>query len=420
MKIIRSLDSNLTSQQIGEIIGQDQGVTAQILRLANSSFFGFKGQVGTLDKAINILGIKMVRNVVMSSSLISHTKQLNLWNINISNFWLHTFLVAEFSKELAHLVKINPDEAYVAGLLHDIGKLIIYSQKQEKSKLFTTPHSTHDILNYEKIICNYPSHEVSEMLLSKWNIPKSIIAGIRHHHDPEYSHPLSNVILIANEFSNIVTDQNYKSSLTIPAFKSILSRINLNQSRFNNYAARLPEMTRRGEQMLESISKNPPEFKRRKLSKGATLVSADENPLSKSILEMLGYKVDILHPKTIEEQEKMQQKKLNEEIEDEDIEPFNPTDTGTKILRFLNKFNPKNKINDGELDNKNVKGSNISETEEIPLEPIRWQFLVIFDKILPVKLPVGRKCYTINYNNTESEKNKLPFFFSASDLRELA
>jgi len=419
VRIIRSLNSNLTSHQIGEIIGQDQGVSAQVLRLANSSFFGFKGQVGTLDKAINILGTKMVRNIVMSSSLISHTQQLNLWNLNLSIFWLHTFLVAEFSRQLALTAKINPDETYVAGLLHDIGKLILYSRKKDKTSLFSNVHTTQDVLTYEETVCGFSSIELSTKLLAKWHIPKHIIHAISDHDNVESTDVLANVIFLANQFATVITDRFCKTSFSQEDLMCMLKNIGLHEDSFRKYAAKLPAIAKNGEQILETLSKNKGESRRSRRIRKVTLVSPQECTLSQSLLELIGYQVDSLHPNRVKEYQDYEmhliEKEEREVLPDPDEKEKNATNNVHPLRKLTDTVTLLRSLVTGKGKNENERGDeDLADEKEI--EPIRWQFLVVFDGSPIIDLPQGRIAYSVNPAIPGENEKTLPYFFTAADF----
>ncbi len=413
VRIINSLNSDLTSRQIGEIVGQDQSVSAQILRLANSSFFGFKGKVGTLDKAINILGTKMVRNVVMSSSLISCTHRLRLWNMDIGNFWLHTLLVGEFSRELAQCANINADEAYIGGLLHDIGKLILYAQKQSKTKLFGAVHTSKDIDDYEITTWSITHLDVSQVLLRNWNLPENIIQAIATQNQPDSTNKAAIVIFLANEFANVISDPNWKSELDHETCSALLAHLRLSEADFNNCAARLPRIAEKSRNMLSALFKDNGAMPSRRTNAGATLVCPDPVPLSKSLLELLGYNVDVLHPDRVRE-DAAAAEQISEESKaaaEENEEAM----SRTQVLRRTLKSRLFRVFRDEQVAVEPHPADDKPAEESSSPEPIRWQFLVVFDQSETVDLPVGRRAYTIT-RESEVSDGQLPFFFTHADL----
>ncbi len=414
-KIINSLDSELNSRQIGEIIGHDQSISAQVLKLSNSSFFGFKGSIKTLDRAINILGTKTVRNIAVTTLLFAHTNRIRLWNLDILNFWLHAFLVADITRELSQKVGLDGDESYIAGLLHDIGKLILYSQRQEKEELFSKEHSSEDIDNYERETWGIDSTELGRKLLEKWNIPDEIVEAIAEHKTPKGKSLLSKVIFLANEFACISTDFHFKSRLSYPVFQKLLNDMKLSDSGLTAVCKDIPTIVERGKLIMKVMSKSQTaNFSiRRRATTSATLVANSEFGLSRCLLELMGFKVDVVTPQILKERDealkKLEEEKARKEAE-KDAEEAKPKEQ-PKGASFLQKLFRKG----SEPAKKDEE-----EQEEAKAEsgPISWQPLVIFDQVEPFKiLRPGVTVYQILRNPADMKETPLPFFFSNPDIK---
>jgi len=419
-KIINSLDSELSSKQIGEIIGHDQSISAQVLKLSNSSFFGFKGSIRTLDRAINILGTKTVRNIAVTTLLFAHTNKVRLWNLDIMNFWLHTFLVADITRELSQKIGLDGDESYIAGLLHDIGKLILYAQKQEKAEIFKELHNDEDILKYEKDTWGVTSSELSKMLLNKWNIPADIVDAISNHHEPDAESNLAKVVFIANEFANIVTDGNFKCSITYPLFKKLLDGFELPENDFNKMSMLIPGIVERGKMIMKVMSKQSgaPPIRRRMITR-ATLITPDEFSLTKCLLELLGFSVETSDPKEVKaymdnlkEEEEQRKKEYDERLHPKFAEKEEEKEEDEeKKQGFFHKLFAIKKSS-------KVEGAEELE-EETVIKPIHWNPLVVFEGCSPVEIDKASvTCYErLKDPSKSSSVNPLPFFFANPDIK---
>ncbi|OGV40063.1 MAG: hypothetical protein A2020_13775 [Lentisphaerae bacterium GWF2_45_14] len=424
-KIINSLDSELSSRQIGEIIGHDQSISAQVLKLSNSSFFGFKGNIRTLDRAINILGTKTVRNIAVTTLLFAHTNKIRLWNIDILNFWLHTYLVADITRELSQKVGLDGDEAYIAGLLHDIGRLVLYAQKQEKADIFRRVHTSEDIFQYEEATWGIRSNELSKLLLTKWNIPEDTIKAIAEHSNPENSSMLAKVVHIANEFSSVVTDMYFKSQITYPVFRGLLNEIGMKEEDFTRFTVQIPDITERGQMIMKVMSKqqNTMTLKHRLISR-ATLITPEPHPLSECLLKLLGFSVEVFSPQEVDNYRHF----LNEEEEKRkrEFDMLNETSGPTtecqdelnraRAVEFKKPGFFKRLFSKTRLTPEENGGSHIEEVLQV--KPINWNPLVIFDKCDPVELErMSAVIYQVLRDPSQIKGHPLPFFFASPDIK---
>jgi len=416
-KIINSLDSELSSKQIGEIIGHDQSISAQVLKLSNSSFFGFKGSIKTLDRAINILGTKTVRNLTVTTLLFAHTNRIRLWNLDIMTFWLHAYLVADITRELSQKVGLDGDESYIAGLLHDIGKLILYSQRQEKSDIFSSDHYSEDIDNYEMQTWGIDSCALGQKLLEKWNIPADIVSAISEHKTPKAGSLLAKVVFLANEFANVATDFHFKSRLSFLSFQRLMGDMKLSEQAFKDICQDIPSIVERGKLIMKVMSKNQSFTIRRHSLTHATLVANEDFGLSRCLLELMGFNVEVITPKVIkateealakQEQEAAEAKARREaDLKSEDAPEPEKAKASTSFLGRL--------FGKGA---KPVEKEEAKEPEKAPVSPINWRQLVIFDQVEPFKINrLGVTVMQVLRNPAEMKETPLPFFFTNPDLK---
>ena len=120
-------DPDTSIKTVCDTIEKDQAITLKILKLVNSAFYGFKTKISDLRNAIVLLGYNSVRNAIVSLSIINtFSKRVALMDFDISQFWKHSLAVAVTSKNIAQLSKKeSPDNCFVGGLLHDVGKVIL-------------------------------------------------------------------------------------------------------------------------------------------------------------------------------------------------------------------------------------------------------------------------------------------------------
>ncbi len=187
---LQSPDSSLA--KVGDIISRDAGMTAKILQLVNSAFFGFFSYISSPSQAVTLLGLDTVRALVTSVHIFSKLKISKVSKISIGELWNHFLSVGAVSKEIAKMELTDDkliDEAFMAGMLHDIGKIVFISQLTEKYKTVI------DSLADEKLNLNDAElkefgaghAEVGGYLLGLWGLPDSIIEAVFFHHRPAES-----------------------------------------------------------------------------------------------------------------------------------------------------------------------------------------------------------------------------------------
>ncbi len=181
-------DPDTSIKTVCQTIEKDQAITLKILRLVNSAFYGFKSKISDLRNAIVLLGYSAVRNAIVSLSVINSfsSKRMVLMNFDITQFWRHSLAVAVTSKSIAQLSKKeSPDNCFVGGLLHDIGKVILAQYFQDLFEQVWTTLQDEYISFYEAEKIKLPIDHtiIGAHLASKWQLPEGLIDAIRWHHE---------------------------------------------------------------------------------------------------------------------------------------------------------------------------------------------------------------------------------------------
>ncbi len=193
-QIIKVINNpNSSAYEIGAIIAEDPALTAKVLKLTNSSYYGMLSTITNVKQAIVILGLDIVKSLVISASVFdSFSKNSALDREYLENFWRHSLLVAFMAKIVSRFVKrgflYESEIAFSGGLLHDIGKLIIISHLPEeysKIKTVSEKEASSSEIDIESSVLQFTHSDLGSYMTARWNLPGEICFAILHHHSQE-------------------------------------------------------------------------------------------------------------------------------------------------------------------------------------------------------------------------------------------
>ncbi|GMW00663.1 MAG: hypothetical protein AMXMBFR84_18000 [Candidatus Hydrogenedentota bacterium] len=188
-EVLRLTDDPLTDMsEVSEVLERDPALTAKILRISNSPYYGMKQYVGTLKLALVILGVREVRNIVLGVSVFDALKDDRVGGFGVKEYLNHSFLVGGLSKALAIRLRSGVQgEAFVAGLLHDMGKLIMIKQlRDDYVKILKATGGSGAILCVSEIAKFGFSHSHAAAALAiRWNFPETLADSLLYHHPAE-------------------------------------------------------------------------------------------------------------------------------------------------------------------------------------------------------------------------------------------
>ncbi|NWF97855.1 MAG: HDOD domain-containing protein [Nitrospirae bacterium] len=183
--------------EVADLIEKDSALSSKVLRLANSSYYGLSSQVDSVSRAIIVLGFNNVCNVVTSIGVSAIFKEnYKGIGIDLSGLWIHTLGCAVASKVLMSLKNDSESEkAFICGILHDIGKIIIAKTlPSEQKKVFDAlKKSNKTISELENEIIGTDHAKVGFAIAKKWRFPDYILDVIRFHHIPHLSKEASDI-----------------------------------------------------------------------------------------------------------------------------------------------------------------------------------------------------------------------------------
>jgi len=203
------LDEPTTSvNSLGKMISKDQGLVTKILRVANSPLYGLPRKVSTIEFAIVILGFNQIKNIVLAMTALDILNSNTSKNWNRKDFWLHSVLTAGLSKKISDDLGFRRSgEAFIGGLLHDLGISIINKFfKNDYDKIYSSVMNDGvDILEAETNVIGLTHPEIGQMLAEKWNLPKILSNAILYHHNPSRSDEYREIAAIIH-LADYVTD----------------------------------------------------------------------------------------------------------------------------------------------------------------------------------------------------------------------
>lgn len=176
---------------LGEIVKKDTDLTARLLRLANSSFYGFPKGVETVGEALSLIGIEQMKQLLSGSSVIEYFQNIPSDMVNMRSFWEHSIATGIASKVIAIQRRVpDPELYFVSGLIHDIGRLVFYLRLPELMESLFEKYNQDDsrplhLLEKERL--GFDHGEIGGALLKKWDFPSSLVDAVKYHHRPAYA-----------------------------------------------------------------------------------------------------------------------------------------------------------------------------------------------------------------------------------------
>jgi len=179
-----------TSDSIATILTNDQSLVARLLALSNSAFYGFSRRVETIPHAIQLLGLKQIRDLVMATAVMDSFRGVSSDLLEMKQFWIHSIgcgvAAAAIAREKSDP---NPERHFVGGLLHDIGRLAMLIKIPEEMSTVLLQHRETRVLTHllEQELIGFDHATVGGRLVEQWHLPLVLADMVKHHHSPERS-----------------------------------------------------------------------------------------------------------------------------------------------------------------------------------------------------------------------------------------
>ncbi len=178
-----------SATDIAAVISQDPALATRILMVANSPMYASSRQIDTISRAVTILGTKQIRDLILSASAAKVFKGIPNDVISVEDFWHHSLYCALLARALAEMSKrVNAETMFTAGLLHDIGHLVMFNRVPEQSAaailLTIQGDADRDLFDAEREVLGFTHCDVGASLAERWHLPEVLMVCIAYHHHP--------------------------------------------------------------------------------------------------------------------------------------------------------------------------------------------------------------------------------------------
>ena len=174
--------------EIGKIISEDAGLTARLLMVVNSAFFNFPQRIDSIAKAVSIVGTQQLRDLALATSIIKMFKGIPADLVSMEKFWRHSIGVGIAARTLATFRReMNIERFFVAGILHDVGRLLMFAKIPDLSREAINFAQQNQILLHvaESERIGFDHSAVGRALVSSWKLPHYLEEIIAFHHKPD-------------------------------------------------------------------------------------------------------------------------------------------------------------------------------------------------------------------------------------------
>lgn len=240
-ELIASLqDEDVNLSTLVVRIKQDQALSARVLRLANSSYYGVSRRIAVIDDAVILIGLNALRTLVIASGVSQAFQQVP--GVDLPSFWRHSLLTALLARELARRAHLGAEQAYTAGLMHRIGHLLICLHHPEHAGFMDRTArdlSLAELLSSEYEHVGMDHCELGAAIAEHWNFPPMIQGALRDYADPlaEGANPYAGILAIAVMMAQGIADRDDDKMIldAIPA--ELLARLDLDRETLDEVLA---------------------------------------------------------------------------------------------------------------------------------------------------------------------------------------
>jgi putative nucleotidyltransferase with HDIG domain len=202
-------DQRSSASDLARVIGSDQALATRILRLANSAFYGFRREIVTINHAVVLLGFDTVKSIVLAATVFETLSEGDVVsNFNRAQFWLHVGCAAAAARRVARALRVaDPEAAFVGGLLHDLGKVVLdrFFHRRYADAARMAAETPCLIREAETALFSVNHAEVGRWLAERWRFPAAIVEPVAFHHQPAAASPSQRALTTVVHLADILT-----------------------------------------------------------------------------------------------------------------------------------------------------------------------------------------------------------------------
>jgi len=190
-------DADASAQSVVNILHRDPAMTANVLKMSNSAFYGVRREISSVQEALVMLGNRAVVTMAFASGMAPVMRRdLEGYNVSRDRFWSHSILAAAASSFAAERLGYGARkcEAFTAGLVHDVGMLVIDTHLVTTKRNLVTAEPAFDVSGAERRLLGFDHCEAGAMLADTWGFPPALCDAIRYHHDPRLARENHDVV----------------------------------------------------------------------------------------------------------------------------------------------------------------------------------------------------------------------------------
>ena len=237
MELLTSIDQeDVDISVLARKVSHDQALTAKTLRLANSSTYGLQVKVTTIQQAITFLGFQTTRNLITAAAVTGCFAAGGCAGFDHKAFWRHSIATAACARVLARRMRFNQDYAFTAGLLHDIGRLVLVSTYPERYAEVLAWRAANDceLIEAERAVLGIDHVRAGVALAERWNFSETMLLGIAWHHEPERAGAgfLATIIHVANAIVHALDIAGEDDDLVPPVSAVAWNALGLNEEAY--------------------------------------------------------------------------------------------------------------------------------------------------------------------------------------------
>ncbi|MCH8047085.1 MAG: HDOD domain-containing protein [Planctomycetes bacterium] len=241
-------DESSTADDLCAAVQSDPSLAVRVMRQVNSSYYTRRHRINDLKAAINVLGFREMRNLALTIYVSRMFSDAGTYrNYNREGLWGHLIAVATTAQMIAKVCgHVGPDEAYLAGLLHDMGLIVIdqHMRRNFREVLDAIDQETPTCVA-ERRVLTFDHSQLGGFVAERWNLPEGAVSAIRHHHAPDAAEPQHRDLVDIVEMGNYLCSRHGITSLGVhnvaPPSDAAIARLGISENQLSSIFEQLEE-----------------------------------------------------------------------------------------------------------------------------------------------------------------------------------